>query len=548
MADRERDRFVALAFCRADILLELDDERDVVFAAGATPMLLGEMPDKLKGRSFLDLVAEADRGMADEMLEAARIEGRIDDVVIRLKGRGPRGANVAMAGYRVPDFDNHFFLALKVEPVMQAERPDEAQLKRDLDSGLLDEASYAAVAADRALAFKRAGGRPQITLVKVDGLAALTEALGASERKLVMTEVGGILAQHSIGGSSAGRVSADSFSYLHRDDVDPEEVSSLISDAAKRLFNAEIAPVVQTLDADGAGLAEHQVAKAIAHTIRRFSEDGGHVDKKKSISQVLSGLVNDTIANVAFIRRMVVDRDFDMAFMPVCDMRLERVHHFEALTRYRNAKPGQSPYHLFCLAEEVGIVHELDLAVCEVTIQAVATLVRINGLMPSVAINLSGLSLSNPQFVEALHKLLASSGTQPRKLMFELTESVKIEKLAEVNNVIQSFRNKGFRFCLDDFGSGAASFDYLNALDVDIVKFDGPVVKRACASQKGSDLLSAMAKMCASMGVRTTAEMVEDKRMAGRVYQCSVDFGQGWYFGKPDFDPFIYADRFMGGA
>lgn len=546
MADRERDRFVALAFCRADILLELDDERDVVFAAGATPLLLGEMPDKLKGRDFLDLVAEPDRGLAGEMLDAARAEGRIDDVVIRLNGTGIRRPNVAMAGYRVPDFDNHFFLALKLEPVIQAERPDEAQFKYDADSGLLDEASYAAVAADRALAFKRAGGRPQLTMVKVDGLETLTGALGASERKQVMTEVGGILARHSIGGSSAGRVGADSFSYLHRDDVDPDEVNSLISDAARRLFNAEISPAAQTLDADGAGLAEHQVAKAIAHTIRRFSEEG-NLDAKKSISQVLSGLVNDTIDNVAYIRKMVAGRDFDMAFMPVCDLRLERIHHFEALARFRDAKPGQSPYHLFCLAEEVGIVHELDLAACEVTIQAVATMVRVKGLMPAVAINLSGLSLSNPQFVDALQKLLARSGAQPRKFMFEITESAKIDKLVEVNNVIQSFRDRGFRFCLDDFGSGAASFDYLNALDVDIVKFDGPVVKRACASQKGSDLLSAMSKMCASMGVRTAAEMVEDKRMAGRVYQCAVDFGQGWYFGKPAFDPFIYADRFMGG-
>lgn len=547
MADRERDRFVALAFCRADILLELDDDHDVVFAAGATPLLLGRMPDKLKDCAFLDLVAEPDRGLAGEMLEAARAQGRIDDVVIRLNGAGIRRPNVAMSGYRVPDFDNHFFLALKVEPVIQAERPDEEALKRDEDSGLLDEGSYAAIAADRALAFKRAGGRPQLTMVKVEGLDRLADRLGVSERKQVMAEVGDILAKHSIGGSSAGRVGPDSFSYLHRDDVDTDEVNSMIADAAKRLFNADVATNAQTLDADGAGLAEHQVAKAIAHTIRRFSEDGP-IDKKKSISQVLSGLVNDTIDNVAYIRKVVAGRDFDMAFMPVCDLRLERVHHFEALCRMRGAKPGQSPYHMFCLAEEVGIVHELDLAVCEVTIQAVATLVRINGLMPSVAINLSGLSLQNPQFVDQLTKLLARSGAQPRKFMFEITESVKIDKLAEVNAVIQTFRDRGFRFCLDDFGSGAASFDYLNALDVDIVKFDGPVVKRACASQKGSDLLGSMAKMCASMGVRTAAEMVEDKRMAGRVYQCSVDFGQGWYFGKPEFDPFVYANRFMGGT
>ncbi|MBX9635343.1 MAG: EAL domain-containing protein [Magnetospirillum sp.] len=546
MADRERDRFVALAFCRADLLFELDDDHDVVFAAGATSVLLGQSSEALTGRNFLDLISDGDRGLAGEMLDSARAQGRIDDVVVRLNGTGLRRPNVAMAGYRVPDFDGHFFLALKMEPALQAERLDENDIKRDDDSGLLDEGSFVSLAAERALAFKRAGGRPQITVLKVDKLDDMTKALGASDRKKVMSAVGDILAQHSLGGGTAGRVANGSFSYLHRDDVDTEEVNSMISQAAKKLFNAEVKPDSHTLDADGAGLAEHQVAKAIAHTIRTFSESNDKLDKKKSIAQVLNGLVSDTLDNVAYIRKLVASRDFDMAFMPICDMRLERVHHFEALTRFRDAKAGTSPYHLFCLAEEVGIVHELDLAVCETTIQTMNALVRERGLMPSVAINLSGLSLSNPQFVEALTAMLKRSGMPPRKLMFELTESVKIEQLTEVNNVIQTFRRAGFRFCLDDFGSGSASFDYLNALDVDIVKFDGPVVKRACSSQKGSDLLSAMAKMCSSMGIRTAAEMVEDKRMAGRVYQCSVDFGQGYYFGKPDFNPFTYADRFMG--
>jgi EAL domain-containing protein (putative c-di-GMP-specific phosphodiesterase class I)/PAS domain-containing protein len=548
MADIERDRFVALAFCRADLLFELDDDHDVVFAAGATTLLLGKDPDALRGRPFLDLIADSDRGLAGEVLDAARAQGRIDDVLVRLNGAGLRRPNVAMAGYRVPDFNNHFFLALKMEPALQSERLSEAEIARDTETGLLEEGSFAPLAAERAQALRRAGGRPQITVVKVEKFDELTTALGASDRKKIMTEVGEILASHSLGGATAGRVGGDSFSYLHRDDVDTDEVNSLISDAARKLFNAEIKPHAHTLDADGAGLAEHQVAKAIAHTIRTFSEQGEHaLDKKKSIAQVLKGLVSDTIDNVAYIRKMVAGRDFDMAFMPICDLRLERVHHFEALTRCRDAKPGSSPYHLFCLAEEVGIVHELDLAVVDTTIQTINALVRQKGVLPSVAINLSGMSLSNPQFVEALTRLLKSSGMPPRKLMFELTESVKVEHLAELNAVIQEFRRLGYRFCLDDFGSGAASFDYLNGLDVDIVKFDGPVVKRACSSQKGSDLLSAMAKMCASMGIRTAAEMIEDKRMAGRVYQCGVDFGQGYYFGKPDFSPFVYGDRFMGG-
>lgn len=542
MAEQDRDRFVALAFCRADLLFELNEDLDIVFTAGASEVLLGETADALEHRPFLDLVIEEDRTLTREFLNAALGMGRLEDVTVHLRGADGRQPSVILAGYRVPDFDDHFFLALKVEPLLLT-RPRE-EPPRDQESGLLTESGFSALAAERALAFKRAGGRPQLTMVKIANFDELTATLGTSERKEVMTAIGGILEQHSLGGGTAGRIGKDDFSYVHRDDVEPEQVNSLIADAARKLFkNGETRPEARTLDADGAGLGADQVARAIAHTIRLFTsrQDLG---RKKSIAQVLTTMVGETIDTVAYLRKAIANRDFDQVFQPVCDLRLERIHHFEVLTRFHEAYAATSPYHLFSLAEEVGIINELDLAVCETVIHRIAALVRKNGLMPPVAINLSGLSLSNPAFVENLRKLLRQSGVVPRKILFELTESAKIEKLAEVNAAIQSFRTLGFRFCLDDFGSGSASFDYLNALDVDIVKFDGPVIKRACASQKGSDMLASMARMCASMGVRTTAEMVEDRRTAARVYQCGVDFGQGWHFGRPHADPFSYAGRF----
>lgn len=542
MSDRDRDRFVALAFCRADLLFELDDRQRIVFAAGASPLLLGQHPDRLKGIPFLELITEEDRRLTAEMLEAARGQGRIDDVVVRLDGGDGLRPEVALAGYRVPDFDNHFFLALKVEPVRAAEH--ENPLLRDDETGLLDEGSFSTVAAERALAYKRAGGRPQITMVRIENLDELCNTLGTSDRKKLMSAVGDILAQHSLGGGTAGRMAGQDFSYLHKDEVEAEEVNLAISQAAKRLFKgAEVKPAAHTLDADGAGLAEYQVAKAIAHTIRRFTE-AGEVDGQKSVAQALSGLMSDTMDSVAYLRKVIAERDFHLVYMPVCDAATGVVRHFEALTRFKDRRFGSSPYHLFCLAEEVGIVHELDLAVCDVAIRSIGALMRRKGAMPAVAVNLSGLSIANGEFVESLRLLLRKSGIQPQKLMFEITESARIEDLAAVNATIQEFRRHGFRFCLDDFGSGAASFDYLHALDVDVVKFDGPVVKRACSSEKGGELLTSMVRMCRQQGILSAAEMVEDQVMADRVRQCGVDLAQGWHFGKPDMDPFVFADRF----
>ena len=545
MADTDLDRFVALAFCRADLVFELDDDFQVVFAAGAAVPLLGVPAKTLKARNFLDLVTPSDRRLATELLEAARGRGRIDDVVIRLIGANHTNPAMTLGGYRVPDFDDHFFLAVKSNPVYQSEPPAETEIVRDAETGLLDEAAYATLAAERAQALQRAGGRPQITLVKIDKLDQLTSTLGVSERKEICAAVGEILAEASLGGDTASRLDSDTFSYLHSDSVDTEEVGLRIADAAKRLFkDADLRPQSQTLDADGAGMTEQQVAKAIAHTIRQYC-DQGEDSRKKSLSQVLKGMVSDTIDSVAYLRKVIAGRDFDVVYMPVCDLRTSRILHFEALTRFRDGKPGTSPYHLFSLAEEVGIIADLDQAVCETVIGAMVDLIARNPLMPPMAINLSGMSITNPIFIGELRKIIARTGIQPHKILFELTESARIAQIAEANQVIQQFRRSGIRFCLDDFGSGSASFDYLNALDVDVVKFDGPVVKRACGSDKGGELLASMARMCANMGVRSCAEMVEDKRTAARVAACGVDLGQGWHLGKPHADPFVFTDRFV---
>ena len=540
---RERNRFVALAFCRADLLFELSDSQDIVFAAGATPFLLGRSPEELMGSPFLGLIAEKDRTLAEQLLAAASRKGRIDDVIVRLNGAKGQTPTVAISGYRVPDFDNNFFLALKVEPAHVTYTPDE-DLKRDAETGLLDEGSYSAAAAERVLSFQRAGGKAQLTMVKVDNLQALTDKLGASDKRDLLNTIGDILKVQSLGGDTAGNVDAENLSYIHGDDVDPEDVNRKIEDAARSIHpdGADVQSRSSTLDADGAGMSQDQVAKAIIHTMQKFYSGDGNI-KTESLSDAFSNLMANTVENVAFVKDVTASQEFDLYFMPICDLRLGKIHHFEALCRFRTGPAVRTPYQLINLAEEVGIIAEFDLAICKKAMALTAEYSE-KGYMPAVAVNLSGSSLSNPAFVKELQGVLGENRHMSEMILFEITESARIENLDMVNEVIQTFRQRGFKLCLDDFGAGAASFDYLNALDVDYVKFDGPVIRRAFATAKGNDLLTAMAKMCHDMSVHTVAEMVEDKKVANHAYYCGIDLGQGWYFGKPDPDPFSFSEIF----
>jgi EAL domain-containing protein (putative c-di-GMP-specific phosphodiesterase class I) len=235
-----------------------------------------------------------------------------------------------------------------------------------------------------------------------------------------------------------------------------------------------------------------------------------------------------------------------MVYMPICDLRVGRVHHFEALSRFRNAEMAKSTFQIITLAENLNLITDFDMAVVRKVCGQLDKFWRTKPL-PTVAVNLSGISLAKDAFVAALHAFLDANPGLERRIQFEMTESAGIENLERANKVIQSLRDKGFKFAIDDFGAGSASFDYLNAFDVDYVKFDGPVVRRAYASKRGHDLLATMAKMCSRSGIQTVAEMVEDKKVANQLFYCGVDYGQGWYFGKPTADPFEFEGNFAGG-
>ncbi|SCA58150.1 EAL domain [Candidatus Terasakiella magnetica] len=540
---REKDRFVALAFCRADLLFELNDSRMIEFVAGATPVLLGKKPAQMRKTNFLDYIHEDDHLLVDELMDTASNKGRLDDVTLHLKG--PKGAKlrIVLSGYRVPDFNNHFFLAIKVEPKKDSFGKINP-LRRDQDTDLLDAESFSQAASERISSFIRAGGDAQVSMVKVNQLDKLLQEVDGEDKQKILDEISDLLNENSIGGDTASRIDEDSFSFAHSKEVDADSVNSKIEELAKNIHpaGAMVQAISSTLEVDGADMSEDQVSRAMMHTMQKFCENQGSL-REDNISDVLSGMMNNTVKNVDFIKEISRTRDFDIYYMPINDLNRGYVHHFEGLVRFRGEHGGQSPYHMINLAEEVGIISELDMAIVEKCIEEV-TRYNKRKAIPPVAVNLSGATVGNEAFMQSLLCLVKEDPSLSKKLLFEITESAKIDDLQKVNNTIQSFRELGFEICLDDFGAGAASFDYLNALDVDVVKFDGPVVKRAYSTDKGHDLLKAMANMCRDLKIETVAEMVEDEQMAYHMKECGIDYGQGWFFGKPDPDPYLYSRKF----
>jgi EAL domain-containing protein (putative c-di-GMP-specific phosphodiesterase class I) len=152
------------------------------------------------------------------------------------------------------------------------------------------------------------------------------------------------------------------------------------------------------------------------------------------------------------------------------------------------------------------------------------------------AVNVSGASATSLSYAESLESILKDNPGLRNRLLFEITESSQIRNLPAANDFIRRLRDLGCLVCLDDFGAGAANFPYVSALDVDIVKFDGPAVAGARQSIKGTTFLKALAGVCRELGMETVFEMIDNEESLAFARGCGADYVQGYLLGRPSAD------------
>ena len=102
---------------------------------------------------------------------------------------------------------------------------------------------------------------------------------------------------------------------------------------------------------------------------------------------------------------------------------------------------------------------------------------------------------------------------------------------------MNSLREKGCRFILDDFGSGLSSFRYLKSLDIEFLKIDGELVREIARDPIQREMVAAIHRIGESMGIQTIGEWVENSEIEKALTDIGVDYAQGWGVGRPE--PFV---------
>ena len=525
---KERERFVAFAFAAAEIFLEVDKEGKILFEGGASDRLGKDSASSIVGENIFDIIDPDDKEVYRALFTHLEHKGRIGPLPLRFTSEGNRSMALRVFALGMPGGGGRTFLALRAAPLGGTGVSEQSA---DKETGLLTRDAFMDLAAST-MAENTQGSNLYMTAVEVDGLEEARKKGGPKYMKHLLKQVAAHLRTLSVDGQAAGQIGDKHFAFLHRTKADGEQLNKTLQSVDK---NISLKTSYSTMTADGADVSEDQVLRTLTYILNEFCNNPGEVDFD-TLTGAYEGMASKAQRRVTNMRTMIETGNFKMAFQPVVSLHDHSIHHNEVLSRFDQSGEDSSPMEIIKFAEDVGIIEEFDIALVKKAVDYVRKMKRL-GTPLTLAVNLSGRTLDSDKFAEPLVNTLKDAKDVAHSLLLELTETTAVQNFEKVEAMLNDLKACNFKTCLDDFGAGAAGYQYLRAFNVDFVKIDGQYVRDMNSPGYRPTFLLSIVRLCNDLGIKTIGEHVENRFQADFLRSLGVDFAQGFHFGKPDFAP-----------
>ena len=239
---------------------------------------------------------------------------------------------------------------------------------------------------------------------------------------------------------------------------------------------------------------------------------------------------------VADIQRALTDDGFELYCQPIQSLAPgDQSHHTEVLLRLLD-EDGEilGLGNFISAAERYHLMPAIDQWVVSKALTMLSKFDRAQLRRGMYAINLSGQSLNEKDFLDFVHGEIEKSSVPAECICFEVTETAAVSNLAKAIQFMESLTQIGCSFSLDDFGSGISSFGYLKSLPVNYLKIDGSIVKDIVTDEHSAAMVTAINQVGHTMGLLTIAEYVENDLIKARLKEIGVDYAQGYGIGRPE--------------
>jgi diguanylate cyclase (GGDEF)-like protein len=375
-----------------------------------------------------------------------------------------------------------------------------------------------------------------LLFLDLDRFKAVNDTLGHSAGDELLRGVAARLLAEAREGDTVARLGGDEFVILQPNLTSPDTAAVL----AERIIDAVAAPYT---------IAGQEVVIGVSIGIDIGTQDHASTDelmKNADMALYISkGEGRGTFRffepemDAAVQNRHGLERDmraalsrgeFELYYQPIANARSGETCGFEALLRWNHPVRGLvSPADFVSVAEESGLIIELGEWVLRQACRQAA--LWQDGV--HVAVNLSPVQFRAANLVSMVRDSLAASGLPAGRLELEITESVLLQGNQRNVAVMHELRDSGIGIVMDDFGIGYSSLSYLRCFPFDRIKIDQSFVRDLTTRGDAIYIVRAIVGLCRNLGIRTTAEGIENAEQLDILLEEGCTELQGYLFSRP---------------
>jgi len=564
---RSEERYRAIVQHAPDLVAVVAADGLARYASPSHHHLLGYPAPEVEGTDLFDLVHPEDRASLRAALGAAGLRPAlapqsVEDApadapaaAFRLRHADGSWRTVdARVTNRLDDPAVRGFVLVGRDITVRAEM--EAALQHQALHDALTGLPNRALLHDRlgqALLVARREGTPlALLLLDLDRFKEVNDTFGHHVGDALLVEVAARVHGVLRASDTVARLGGDEFAVLL-----PGDDAAGAGRAASSILAALDAPTTvedHALQLAGSiGIALYPAHGADAATLLRQADIAMYVAKRTHRGHVVYDTTQDRhtperVARVAALRAAIGRGELVLHYQPKVEPRTGRLAWVEALVRWphppsdpapapgpddASGAPGLLPPEDFIpLAEQTGLIGPLTRWVLDAALRQVGAWGRA-GLPLGVEVNLSAWDLHDPELPTAIAELLAAHGVAPARLRLELTEGTLMADAAHALAVLSRIAATGVSIAIDDFGTGYSSLAYLKRLPVTELKIDKGFVLTMATDETDAAIVASTISLGHALGLRVTAEGVEDRATWERLAALGCDLAQGYYVSPP---------------
>jgi diguanylate cyclase (GGDEF)-like protein len=384
------------------------------------------------------------------------------------------------------------------------------------------------------------GSALAVVVFDVDGFANLNSALGYATGDVIIKTIAqrlqSVVRQHDL----LARLGGDEFAVVCSNITFVDDLVTYVEQALDALSQPVALPGQEIYLSCSSGMALYPTDGSTAEQLLLNANTALRAAKLRGQRSYLfyASSMNEHLHQRLSLEhdlRLALEREeLQLYYQPQINLRTGTICGVEALIRWNHPTRGLvGPGEFIPLAEATGLIVPIGEWVLR---QACAQIQawRAAGVQPLVvAVNLSGRQFKEPNLIAMISAVLRESQVEAAWLELEITESVMMDNLQEVNDILHQLRALGLKIALDDFGTGYSSLNYLKTFPITTVKIDQSFVHDINVEANQASIAQAIITLAHSLNLEVLAEGVETIEQQRYLQAHGCDTMQGYLFSRP---------------